>query len=126
MPPPKPQTIDEYIAGFPDDVQQLLEKIRVAARKAVPKATEAIKYGIPTFVQQGNIVSFAAYKNHVSLYPAPVGVAEFEAEIAPYLASKATLQFPLDKPLPSALVTKVTRYQAKRLSEKAAEKKGES
>ena len=75
--PAKPKSIDEYIAGYPRDVQEILQKFRQTIRKAAPKAQEAIKYGIPTFVQDGNMISFGAYKTHISLYPTPGGTAAF-------------------------------------------------
>jgi uncharacterized protein YdhG (YjbR/CyaY superfamily) len=73
-----PQNIDDYIAGFPNDVQDILEKIRITIRKAAPAAKEAIKYQIPTFTMKGNLVHFAAYKNHIGFYPAPLGIEKFK------------------------------------------------
>ena len=93
-----PQTIDEYIAGFPPDVRMLLEQIRATIKHAAPDAQEAIKYQIPTFVLHGNLVSFAGYQNHIGFYPVPTGMEAFKDELAPYVAGKGTARFPLDQP----------------------------
>lgn len=116
------RNIDEYIAGFPENVRQLLEEMRSAIQKAAPQAEEAIKYGIPTFVLNGNLVHFAAYKNHIGFYPAPGGVAEFKKAISPYEAGKGTLRFPLDKKLPLALIGKIVKFRVKKNSETAKSK----
>lgn len=105
------KTIDEYIAGFPADVRAKLEAMRATIRKAAPAATEAIKYGIPTFVLHGNLVHFAGFKNHIGFYPAPAGIEAFQKALAPYQKGKGTIQFPLDQSIPMALVTKVVKYR---------------
>ena len=115
-----PKTVDEYIAGFPKNVQSLLQEMRAAIHKAAPAAGEAIKYGIPTFVLNGNLVSIAGYRNHVSLYPAPRAVPEFKEALSKFKGPKSTVQFPLDEPLPLALVTKITKFRLKEDAEKAA------
>ncbi|MEI9808660.1 MAG: DUF1801 domain-containing protein [Bacteroidota bacterium] len=107
--------VDEYIAAFPKNIQKLLKEMRAAIRKAAPGAEEAIKYTIPTFVLNGNLVSFAAYKNHIGFYPAPVGVAAFKKELSPYEGAKATARFPIDKPLPLALIDKMVKFRVKSL-----------
>ena len=109
--------IDEYIAGFPENVQKMLEQIRAAICKAVPEAEETIKYAIPTFTLNGNLVSFAAWKNHIGFYPAPTGVEEFKKEISPYVTSKSSLNFPIDKPLPLALIGKIVKFRVKSLEQ---------
>ncbi len=114
--------MDEYIAGFPKDVQKLLKEMRAIIRKAAPQAEETIKYTIPTFALNGNLVSFAAYKNHIGFYPAPTGIEAFKKELAPYAGSKATARFPIDKPLPLALITKMVKFRMKQNSEKARAK----
>jgi uncharacterized protein YdhG (YjbR/CyaY superfamily) len=112
------ENIDAYIAGFPKDVQALLEEVRAAIRKAAPEATEAIKYAMPTFVLNGNLVHFGAYKRHISVYPVPTGDAVFDKLLAPYETSgKGTVQFPLDQPMPVALIEKIVQYQVKRNKE---------
>lgn len=119
--PTAPRDIDEYIAGFPDDVQEKLNKIRMTIRKAVPAAEETISYKIPTFNLKGKyLIYFAAYKKHIALYPAPIGNAEFNEEIAPYESGKGTLQFPLGKPIPFHLIRKIVKYRAKENVAKAA------
>jgi uncharacterized protein YdhG (YjbR/CyaY superfamily) len=115
--------IDEYIATFPQDIQKLLNQMRATITKAAPKAEEAIKYAIPTFILNGNLVHFAAFKNHIGFYPAPAGIEAFKKEVAPYEAGKGSLQFPLDKPLPLSLVTKIVKYRVAQNLEKSTKKK---
>ena len=112
-------TIDEYIASFPPDIQEKLQGIRAVIRKAAPDAEEAIRYGIPTFRQDGNnLVHFAAFKDHLSFFPTPSGVAKFREELSSYKLSKGTIQFPLDRPVPYDLVERITRFRARENSEK--------
>jgi uncharacterized protein YdhG (YjbR/CyaY superfamily) len=111
-------TIDEYITSFPDDVQVLLQKIRNTIHAAAPDAAEAIKYGIPTFVLNGNLVHFGGYKSHIGFYPAPMGIEAFIAETAQYQNGKGTLQFPLDKPLPLDLITRIVKFRVEKSLEK--------
>ena len=115
-------TIDEYIAGFPKDIQQLLKTMRSTIQKAAPKAEEAIKYAMPTYVLNGNLVHFAAFKNHIGFYPAPDGITSFKKELAIYKTSKGAIQFPLDKPLPLGLIKEIVRYRVKMSEEKAKAK----
>lgn len=117
-----PKDIDEYIAGFPVEVQKLLETIRKTIRKAAPGAGEAIKYQIPTFTLNGNLISFAAYKNHIGVYPAPRDVSEFKNELAAYKGNKSTLQLPLDKPIPVDLLSRIVKYQVMRTQKQASAK----
>lgn len=117
-----PRTIDEYIAGFPKDVQGTLRKVRTTIRKAAPGAQETISYQIPTFKLNGMLISFAAFSKHIGLYPAPSGSERFNRELAAYRTSKATVKFPLDKPLPYALVTRIVKLRVKANREKAAAK----
>jgi uncharacterized protein YdhG (YjbR/CyaY superfamily) len=114
----KPTTIDEYIARFPRDIQARLEEVRSTIKKAAPAAKETIKYAIPTFTQNGNLVFFAAFKNHVGFYPAPSGMKEFEKELSVYKTGKGSVQFPLDKPMPINLITKIVKWRVKETSEK--------
>src|SRR5574339_687661 len=112
MSPNTPRDIDEYIAGFPADMQEKLRKIRMTIKKAEPDAEEAISYKMPTFNLKGNyLIYFAAYKKHIALYPAPVGNEDFKEEISPYESGKGTLQFPLDKPIPFHLIRKIVKYR---------------
>ena len=107
------RTIDEYIDTFPKDIQAVLKKIRKTIRKAAPGAEEAISYQMPTFKLNGNLVHFAAYKNHIGFYPVPSGIEAFKGELLPYIAGKGTLQFPLDKPIRYDLIEKVVTFRVK-------------
>jgi uncharacterized protein YdhG (YjbR/CyaY superfamily) len=107
-----PKDIDEYIAGFPKNVQEILEKIRETVRKAAPDAKETIKYQMPTFTLNGNLVHFAAYKKHIGLYPVPRGIAEFKDELSAYEGEKSTVRFPLDKPIPYGLISRIVKFRA--------------
>lgn len=112
---PKFKNIDEYIATFPADVQKILQKIRVAIRKAAPEAEEAISYQIPTFKLSGkNLIHFAGFKNHIGIYPAPRGVAEFDEELSKFDGGKGTVQFPLDEPIPYGLITRIVKFRIKK------------
>ena len=113
-----PTTIDEYIAGFPKDVQAILQKIRVTIAKAAPDAEEAIKYAIPTFVLNGNLVHFAAFKSHIGFYPAPTGTEKFQKELSGYKSGKGSVQFPLDEPMPYALIEKIVKFRVKEQGKK--------
>jgi len=117
-----PKDIDEYIAGFPNDVQEILEKIRRTIKKAAPDAKEAIKYQIPTFTMKGNLVHFAAYKNHIGFYPAPTGIEKFKNELSIYGSGKGTLKFPLHRPIPFDLISKIVKFRVKEQIERAETK----
>lgn len=119
----EPGTIDEYIAGFAPEIQAILEKIRETIHKAAPDAQETIKYRMPTFTLNGNLVHFAAFKNHIGFYPTPSGTERFKQEIARYQAAKGSIQFPLDKPMPYALITRIVKFRAKENLAKAAAKR---
>ena len=109
--------IDEYIKLFPIEIQKILESIREIIKKAAPTATEAISYQMPTFKLNGkNLVHFAAFKNHISLFPTPSGVSAFEKNLKSYRTSKGTIQFPLDKPIPYDLIGKIVKYRVKESS----------
>ena len=112
------ESIDAYIAAFPDEVQVLLEQVRATIHKAAPEAKEAIKYAIPTFTLKGNLVHFAAFKNHIGFYPAPTGMKEFEKELSVYKTGKGSVQFPLDQPMPLGLITKIVKFRVKQQLEK--------
>ena len=108
------KNIDEYIADFPGDAQAAMQKVRATIRKAAPKAEEAIKYQIPTFVLNGNLIHFGGYKNHIGLYPGSRAVEEFKDELTGYKLSKGTVQLPLDKPMPVGLISKITKFCVQR------------
>lgn len=117
-----PQNIDEYIACFPPEIQEKLETIRATIRKAAPKAEEAISYMIPTFKLHGNLVHFAAFKNHLGFYPGAGGIAAFQDELAGYETSKGTVQFPLDKRLPLTLIREIVKFRVQQNLDNAAAK----
>lgn len=114
-----PKTIDEYIAGLSADIGEKLEALRATIRKAAPRAEEKISYAIPTFYMKGNLVHFAAFKNHIGFYPGASGVEVFREELSHYKTSKGTVQFPADRPLPLSLVSKIVKYRVQQNLEKA-------
>jgi uncharacterized protein YdhG (YjbR/CyaY superfamily) len=117
------RTIDEYIMGFPPDIQQKLQEIRAVIRETAPEATEKISYQMPTFYLKGNLVHFAAFNDHLSLFPAPSGVEKFMAELGDYKTSKGTIQFPIDQPVPLDLVKRITAFRVEENRNKATSKK---
>jgi len=119
----KPKNIDEYIAGFTKDTQKFLEQIRATIKKAAPGAEETISYSIPAITLKGSyLVYFAGFKNHISLYPAPRGNEAFKKELSAYKGGKGTVQFPLDKPMPLNLITKIVKFRIKENIRKAEKK----
>ena len=116
------KTIDDYIAACPKNVQDILEKVRATIRKAAPEAEETIDYQMPTFKLKGNLVHFAAHKKHIGFYPTPSGIAKFKDEISAYEWAKGSVQFPLDKPIPYDLISRITEFRVKENLERAAAK----
>lgn len=113
---PIPKNIDEYIADFPEDTQKVLKKVRATICKAAPKADESISYQIPTYKVGGKVlIYFAGFKKHVGVYPAPREAPEFKKELAEYKGGKGTVQFPLDRPIPYELITRIVKFKAKGL-----------
>lgn len=123
MPTSKPDNIDEYIAGFPEDVQKTLEQIRVTIKEAAPGAEEAMKYAIPTFMLKGNLVHFAAFQHHIGFYPVPSGIKAFEEELSVYKTGKGSVQFPLNEAMPLDLITKIVKFRVEQNLKKADESK---
>jgi uncharacterized protein YdhG (YjbR/CyaY superfamily) len=120
----KPKNIDEYISGFPAEVQETLNKVRATISKAAPDAQETISYAIPTFTLNDiNLVHFAGFKNHIGFYPAPTGSAAFKAELSVYKTGKGSVQFPIDQPVPLDLITKIVKFRVQETLEKVAKKK---
>jgi uncharacterized protein YdhG (YjbR/CyaY superfamily) len=114
-----PRNIDEYIAGFPQEVRSKLEQVRAAVKKASPDAGEKISYAMPAFMLQGKpLVYFAAFKNHIGFYPLPQGIKAFEEELAGYKTSKGAVQFPLNKPVPVGLIIKIVKFRMKHIRTK--------
>ncbi len=107
----QPTTVDEYISRFPDDVQQILIKIRATIRESAPGAEEKISYQIPGFHLNGILVWFAAHKHHIGFYPTGSGIEAFEGELSGYKRSRGAAQFPLDKPIPYELIGKIVRFR---------------
>ena len=115
MPAPGRQckTIDEYMGTFPPDVQKILEQLRETIHETAPEAEEAMKYGIPTFTLNGNLVHFAAFKHHIGFYPTPSAIEAFKRELYPYKTTKGTIQFPIDAPIPFDLVRRMVAFRVK-------------
>ncbi|HEY3857740.1 MAG TPA: DUF1801 domain-containing protein [Verrucomicrobiae bacterium] len=113
------RNIDEYISNFPKNVREILEKIRVTIKKAAPRAEEKIGYGIPTFTLNGNLVHFAAFKKHIGFYPTASGIAQFKQELSVYKGAKGSVRFPLDKPIPFSLISKIVMFRVQENLKKA-------
>jgi len=124
-PPPAaaPTTVDEYIAAFPPEVRRILQRVRRVARAAAPEAREVISYRMPALKQNGVLVYFAAFKNHIGLYPPITGDADIAKAVAPYAGEKGNLRFPLDEPIPYDLIARITALRLKQDLAKAALKR---
>jgi uncharacterized protein YdhG (YjbR/CyaY superfamily) len=123
------KTIDEYINTFPEDVRTILNEFRPTIREAAPQAEETINYQMPTFILNGNLVHFAAFKNNIGFYPTPTGIEAFKQELAPYKGAKGSVQFPIDQPLPLSLIRRIVEFRVKENAErnsKKISKKGET
>jgi uncharacterized protein YdhG (YjbR/CyaY superfamily) len=107
----KPTDINEYIAGFPEEIQMLLEQIRQTIKAVAPEAKEVISYGMPGYKLNGILVWFAAYKTHIGFYPKALVIEVFKDELSNYKCSKGTIQFPFNKPLPLNLITKIVQFR---------------
>jgi uncharacterized protein YdhG (YjbR/CyaY superfamily) len=122
------RSIDEYIAAFPADIQALLQTMRATIRAAAPNAEERISYQMPAFALHGNLVYFAALKNHIGFYPTGSGVAAFQGELSSYEHSKGAIKFTLGQPLPLDLISRIVKFRAAenigRAAAKARPKKG--
>ena len=124
-PPPAaaPTTVDEYIAAFPPEVQRILQRVRRVARAAAPEAREVISYRMPALKQNGVLVYFAAFKNHIGLYPPITGDADIAKAVAPYAGEKGNLRFPFDEPIPYDLIARITALRLKQDLAKAVLKR---
>ncbi|REA63282.1 hypothetical protein DSL64_06610 [Dyadobacter luteus] len=111
----KPANIDAYINDFPEEIRQRLQDIRSTVKTIVPDAGEAIKYGMPTFVWKGNLVHFAAFKNHIGFYPAPADPAGFEIDLSAYKTGKGSIQFPHNQALPLHIIIAITKWRVKKM-----------
>jgi uncharacterized protein YdhG (YjbR/CyaY superfamily) len=112
------QTIDEYLASFPKDVQGILQGLRQVIRESAPEAKEAISYQMPTYKLNGNLVYFAAFKNHIGFYPGASAIEAFKEKLAKYKTSKGTIQFPINEPIPFELVKEIVKFRVKENLEK--------
>jgi len=117
-----PESIDDYIAEFSSEIQEILTRLRYIIKTSAPDAKEKISYQMPTFVLHGNLVHFAAYKNHIGFYPGPSGIDAFKDELSEYKGAKGSVQFPLGKPLPYHLVSKIVEFRVAENMMKAEEK----
>jgi uncharacterized protein YdhG (YjbR/CyaY superfamily) len=117
-----PKTIDEYIAGFPPDIQAILQEIRMTIHAAAPDAQETISYQMPTFTLHGNLVHFAAFKQHIGFYPTPSGTEQFQQALALYKGGKGSVRFPLDQPMPFDLISEIVKFRVEENLAKAAAK----
>lgn len=115
----KPSNMDQYINEFPKDVREILNKIRETIKKVAPDAEESIRYAIPTFILNGNLVHFAAFKKHIGFYALPSGNEAFQKELSIYKTGKGSIQFPLNKPIPYDLITKIVKYRVQENSVKS-------
>jgi uncharacterized protein YdhG (YjbR/CyaY superfamily) len=104
-------SMDEYIATFPEGIQKILEEVRATIKAAAPQAEEKISYQMPTFFLKGNLVHFAAHKNHIGFYPTPSGIQAFERELSIFEGAKGSVQFPLDQPMPLDLISRIVKYR---------------
>jgi uncharacterized protein YdhG (YjbR/CyaY superfamily) len=116
------QSIDKYIESFPSDIQEILQKIRETVKKAAPDAEETISYQIPTFKFLGNLVHFAAFKNHIGFYPTSKAIEVFRQGLKSYETSKGTIRFPLNEKIPYALIARITKYRVEENLKKARKK----
>ena len=107
----KPNDIDAYISGYPESIRKLLQEIRDTIKKAAPQAEEVISYGMPAFRQSGMLVWFAAFKNHIGFYPIPSGIEAFKNELSAFKGTKGSIHFPLDKPLPVDLISRIVSFR---------------
>ncbi|WP_025145377.1 iron chaperone [Pedobacter jeongneungensis] len=119
----KPENIDQYISSFPAETQKTLQKVRKTIRQAAPEAKEVISYGMPAFKQHTVLVYFAGYAKHIGFYPTSSGIEAFKDQFENYKWSKGAVQFPLDKPLPLDLITRITKFKVERDLEKTKKKK---
>jgi len=117
------KTIDDYLAICPADIREILIGLRAAIRKAAPQAEEKISYQMPAFFQKGDLVYFAALKNHIGFYPTPSGIEAFKEELSDYVTSKGAVRFPYEKPLPLKLISEIVKFRVIENLEKEEMKK---
>ena len=118
----KPNNFEEYIVAFPVETQKILEQLRETIRKAAPEADEVISYGMPSFTQNGRLLYFAAFKNHIGFYPMMTAIEAFKPNLSAFKWAKGTIQFPLQKPLPLELITDIVKFRVNENLEKSKNK----
>ncbi len=124
MNPNVPNTTDEYIVGFPDDIQLILNQVRATIKQAAPDAEESISYGMPAYKLKGKVlVYFAGFKNHIGFYATPSGHTEFAKELSKYKQGKGSVQFPINQPIPYELIAQIVEFRVFENLEKAKTKK---
>ncbi len=116
------KSIDEYISKFTPEIQEILTMLRKVIKESAPEAQEKISYQMPTFVLHGNLVHFAAFKNHIGFYPTPSGVEAFKQELSEYKGAKGSIQFPIGKPLPYELISNIVKYRVVENTQKSQDK----
>lgn len=119
----KAENIDEYIDQFPPGIQEILREVRQTIREAAPQAREKISYQMPTFDLHGNLVHFAAHREHIGFYPTPSGIEAFEGELSSYESSKGAVRFPIDEPLPLDLISRIVAFRVEENRQKAEAKR---
>ena len=117
------ESIDDYISKFPPEIQEILSTIRKVIKEAAPDAKEKISYQMPTFELHGNLVHFAAFKNHIGFYPTPNGIDAFKEELSVYKGAKGSIQFPLNQPMPYELISKIVKFRVAENIQKAEDKR---
>ncbi|HET6846285.1 MAG TPA: DUF1801 domain-containing protein [Anaerolineales bacterium] len=117
------KTIDEYLKAQPAATQKVLRTLRATIQAAAPGATQTINYGIPTFQLNGNLVHFAAFEMHIGFYPTPGGIQAFRKDLSRYVSAKGSVQFPLDKPMPLGLITRIVKFRVKQQMQMVAKGK---
>ncbi|WP_419884532.1 iron chaperone [Paenibacillus sp. B-A-8] len=117
------ESIDDYISKFPPEIQEILSTIRKVIKEAAPDAKEKISYQMPTFELHGNLVHFAAFKNHIGFYPTPNGIDAFKEELSVYKGAKGSIQFPLNQPMPYELISKIVKYRVAENIQKVKDKR---
>jgi uncharacterized protein YdhG (YjbR/CyaY superfamily) len=117
------EDIDTYIGSFPVETQRILDQVRATIQKAAPQAKEKINYGIPTFTLNGNLVHFAGFKNHIGFYPTPSAIEAFRKELSFYEGAKGSVKFPVDKPMPFDLISRIVKFRVKESQDKTGSKK---
>lgn len=118
----KPLTVDDYLSTLPENIKAILEELRKTIKAAAPEAVELISYSMPAIKLNGVLVYYAACKNHIGFYPASSGIHSFKEELSAYKGSKGAVRFPLDEPLPVALITKIVKFRVQEDLKKAEEK----